>query len=390
MFFISQLSLYILYYATLNLSVIMKSPNYRDHLKTIWYDIRNPGSFTGPEKLYRLVKKEGKYKIGRTRIKQWLQDQDSYGLSRNVVRKFPRSRYVVNTIDSLWEMDLADFSAIQADNDGYKLLLVVIDVFSKFLWVQPLKDKRAHSVIKALKVILSTRKPRSIKSDKGSEFKNKDVQMFLKKEGISTYYSQNETKAAVVERVIRTLKSSIYRYFRHEQTHRYVNVIQNLVSDYNNRPHRSIGQFSPSDVNESNADEVRYSSYLARKHVSKSFKKNRRKFKFKVGDLVRITHDRRPFQRDYQQKWTEEIFKIRRRYVRDQNPVYQVKDFGNEEIEGTFYQPELQRVNKDQDTVWKIEKILKKRTRGGVKQALVRWLGWPKKFDSWIDVKEIQ
>ena len=242
-------------------------------------------------------------------------------LSRNVVRTFSRSRYVVNTIDSLWEMDLADFSNIQSSNDGYRFLLVVIDVFSKFLWVQPLKDKRAQSVIKALKVILSGRKPQSIKSDKGSEFKNKDVQRFLKKEGIHTYYSQNETKAAVVERVIRTLKSSLYRYFRHEQTHRYWDVIQNFVSDYNRRPHRSLGQFSPNDVNESNADEVRYSSYLARKRI-KTKKEKKTTFRFKVGDLVRITHDRRPFQRDYQQKWTKEIFKIRRRYDRDNIPVY--------------------------------------------------------------------
>ena len=105
---------------------------------------------------------------------------------------------------------------------------------------------------------------------------------------------------------------------------------------------------------------------------------------------MRISHDRKPFQRDYQQKWTEEIFKVRRHYDRDKIPVDQLKNFGDEEVAGTFYQPELQKVNKDKDTVWKIEKILKKRKWGGVQQALVRWLGWPKKFDSWIDVKEIQ
>ena len=86
---------------------------------------------------------------------------------------------------------------------------------------------------------------------------------------------------------------------------------------------------------------------------------------------MRISHDRRPFQRDYQQKWTEETFKVRRRYDRYQIPVYLLKDFGDEEVEGTFYQPELQKVNKDKDTVWKIEKILKKRKQGGVEQALV-------------------
>jgi hypothetical protein len=84
---------------------------------------------------------------------------------------------------------------------------------------------------------------------------------------ISFYYSQNETKAAVVERVIRTLKSSLHRYFRHEQTYRYLDILQKFVSDYNNRTHRSLGQFSHADVNEANADEVRYSSYLARTYT---------------------------------------------------------------------------------------------------------------------------
>jgi len=65
-----------------------------NYLHDIWYDLKHPASYSGPDKLYRIVKKEGKFKIGRTRIKQWLQNQDAYGLSRNIVRKFPRNRYV--------------------------------------------------------------------------------------------------------------------------------------------------------------------------------------------------------------------------------------------------------------------------------------------------------
>lgn len=118
-------------------------------------------------------------------------------------------------------------------------------------------------------------------------------------------------------------------------------------------------------------------------------KKKKRTFKFKIDDLVRITYLRHPFQRDYQQKWTEELFKIRRRYVRQGIPVYQLKDFSDEPIDGTFYQPELQKANKEADTIWKIEKILKKRKRNGLKEALVRWLGWPKKFDSWVPESDI-
>ena len=100
-------------------------------------------------------------------------------------------------------MTLSTTPHMKSNNDNYKYLLFVIDVFSRFLWIQPIKNKTAKNVISALKIILSSsRKPTSIRSDKGSEFKNVEVKQFLNKEGIHTYYSQNETKSAVVERVI--------------------------------------------------------------------------------------------------------------------------------------------------------------------------------------------
>ena len=296
-------------------------------------------------------------------------------------------------------MTLSTTPHMKSNNDNYKYLLFVIDVFSRFLWIQPIKNKTAKNVISALKIILSSgRKPTSIRSDKGSEFKNAEVKKFLSKEGIHTYYSQNETKCAVVERVIRTMKSILYRYFRHKQTYKYTDVLQEFVHDYNHRPHRSLGQIRPIAVNRENANEVRLSAYMAKprhknetvKDVIKKENKKKRPFKFKIGDLVRITYLRHPFQRDYQQKWTEELFKICRRYLRQGIPVYQLKDFSNEDIDGTFYQPELQKVNKESDATWKIEKIMKKRKRNGVKEALVRWLGWHKKFDSWVPESDIQ
>jgi len=294
-------------------------------------------------------------------------------------------------------MDLADVSNIRSHNQNYTYLLFVIDVFSRYLWIQPIKDKTSKRVINALKIVLRSRKPNSIKSDKGSEFKNKEVRSFLKKEDIHTFYSQNETKGALVERSIRTIKTALYRYFRHKQTYKYLDVLQDFVRNYNKRPHRSLGQYSPAEVNQDNASEVRYNAYLAAKpRITKTIKKERKitkkerkssRFKFKTGDLVRITYVRHPFER---QKWTEELFIIRHRFLREGIPVYQIKDFEDENIDGTFYQQELQKVNKDEDKAWKIEKILKRRKRRGVEQALVRWLGWPKKFDSWVDVSEIQ
>ena len=134
---------------------------------------------------------------------------------------------------------MADVSKIRSHNQNFKYLLFVIDVVSRYLWIQPITDKT------------------SIKSDKGSEFKNKEVRSFLKKEDIHTFYSQDETEDTLIERSIRTIKKALYRYFRHKQTYKYLDVLQDFARNYNKRTHRSQGQNSPAEVNQDNASEVR-------------------------------------------------------------------------------------------------------------------------------------
>lgn len=113
-------------------------------------------------------------------------------------------------------------------------------------------------------------------------------------------------------------------------------------------------------------------------------------FRYKIGDDVRISQLKHPFQRDYQQKWTEEYFKVTQRYMRDGIPVYKVKDLTDEQIEGTFYQSELQKVVKSGDILVRVEKVLKKRKRGNTKEVYVKWDGWPSKFNSWIPESSLE
>lgn len=376
-----------------------------DYLKKIYYTPGNPGAFAGPQKLYQAVKKEGKYKIGRVRIRQFLNNEDPYSLMKPIRRTFPRSRVVVDTIDSMWDGDSADVSNISSHNDGYKFLLVLIDIFSRFLFLIPLKNKQHQSITDGFKLVFqSGRKPNTIRTDKGSEFKNRWVKAFYKKEGIHTIYIQNETKANYAERVIRTMKNLMYRYFLKNRTYRYVDVLQDLVSSCNQRPHRSLGERAPSTVNKENADEIRLVTYLTtrkqRPKAKVSMKtplksmdtklRNKPKFKYKIGDNVRISQLKHPFQRDYQQKWTEEYFKVTQRYKRDGIPVYKVKDLTDEQIEGTFYQSELQKVVKSSDVLYRVERVLKRRKRGNKKEVLVKWDGWPTKFNSWIPESSLE
>lgn len=378
---------------------------YTDYLRKLYYTPGNPGAFGGPEKLYQAVKQDGKYKIGRIRIRQFLNNEDPYSLMKPIRRSFPRSNVVVDTIDSMWDGDLADVTNISSQNDGYKFLLVLIDIFSRFLFIVPLKNKQHQNITDALKSVFKTgRKPRTLRTDKGSEFKNRWVKAFWKKEGVHTIYTQNETNANYAERVIRTMKNLMYRYFIKNRSYHYIDVLQDLVSSYNQRPHRSLGEHAPATVNKKNADEIRLLTYLSTKKKkanvnttklekskeSMSMKKNKRVFKYKIGDDVRISQLKHSFQRDYQQKWTEEHFKVAKRYKRGEIPVYKLKDLADDPIEGTFYESELLKVIKSGDILYRVEKVLRKRKQGKTKEVYVKWEGWPNKFNSWIPENSLE
>ena len=334
--------------------------DWKKYLKDIYFNPTNPGAFAGPEKLYRIVKQENAYKISRSKIKQWLQDQDAFSLSKPIKRKFKRNRIIPANRDAQWDMDLTDVSNLERNNDGVKFLLVVIDLFSRYLWVQPLKGKTHQDILKGLQDILHKgRKPESVRSDKGSEFANRWVKRFMK--GLDIYYftSQNETKANYAERVIRSLKNLMYRYMFHNQTHRYINVLQDLVTNYNSRNRNR----TPKSVQPNEA--LLWKSMYIDSLKSKQKKKQKatgfpQQFRYKVGDLVCISYLRHPFEQDYQEKWTEEVFVIKGRQRREGIPIYKLKDWNGEEIKGTFYQSELQKVNKSNDSLWRIEKVLKK------------------------------
>ena len=122
-------------------------------------------------------------------------------------------------IDHQWQMNLADMQSMQKFNDGYRYLLVCIDVFSKYAWVVPLKNKTGLLLVEAFKIILASGcKPEKIITDQGTEFFNKHFKALLKDEDTGLYNTYNETKASVVERLIRTLKTRMWRYITAKKT----------------------------------------------------------------------------------------------------------------------------------------------------------------------------
>ena len=134
----------------------MDTQPWEKYLNKIYYDPAHPASFAGPQKLQKVVQREGKYKIGLHNIRKFLHKQDAYSLHKPVRRRFRRNHIIPAGKDDLWMCDLIDMVKFEKWNDGNKYILLVIDVFSKFVWLRSLKNKSGPSVAMAFQDIFET------------------------------------------------------------------------------------------------------------------------------------------------------------------------------------------------------------------------------------------
>ena len=185
-------------------------------------------------------------------------------------------------------------------NKGIRFLLCVIDIFSKYAWAIPLKDKKGISIVKAFQIILkqSNRKPNKIWVGKGSEFYNASFKKWLRDNDIVMYSTHNEGKSVAAERFIRTLKSKIYKYMTSISKNVYINKLDDILNEYNNTYHTTI-KMKPIDVKNST-------------YINTDKETNNKDSKFKVGDRVRISKYKNIFAKGYMPNWSEEVFVIKK------------------------------------------------------------------------------
>ena len=358
-----------------NDSTNKKKSRLNTRLKTFYYNPKLPSSFGG---LKRLKKASGEKEKD---IKQWLSFEKTYTLHKPVRYKFRRRKTIVAGIDDQWQADLIVVNNLKGANQGYVYLLTCVDVFSRYAWVKPLKDKTGQALAAAFQEIFQEgRKPDKLQTDKGTEFKNKVFQSFLKKNEVHFFTTENEEiKAAIVERFNRTLKEKMWRYFTRNDTTRYTDVLPQIVLAYNRAYHRSIGA-APADVNETNEEDIWYRLYGQTESIQKP-----KLPKLKPGDRVRISKSKRVFKKGYLPSWTTgttELFTVKT--INKTDPItYIIKDDHDEALKGSFYEQELQKVG--DAGVYEIETVLDQRvSEGGRQEYLVKWMGYDPTFNSWI------
>ena len=354
----------------------MDSPSRSDLLASIYHNPSHPASYGSA---VNLAKASG---VPLPSVLDWLEGQDAFTLHRPIRKRFPRNKYVAFNIDDYWEADLADVSNLATENDNIKFLLVCIDVFSKVVFVRPLASKSAHDVKTAFQDIIesSGRIPMNLRTDSGTEFKNKTLAKYLKSLGIHYFVSHDpEMKCAVVERFNRTLKSKTYKFLTHRNTKRYIDHLQDIVQGYNNAYHRTI-MMAPFEVSPENIDKVFFNTHRNQKNLPK------RITILKLGTYVRLSILKHKFEKSYEESYTTAVYKIKK-ILKRRPLVYVLENLLGEELAGTFYRHEMTPVKKPE--VFKIDKVLHTVKQGNSRRHYVSWRGYRKEFNSWVDDKEL-
>jgi hypothetical protein len=345
-------------------------------LTKIYYDPKHPAAYGG---VARLVSATG---LRPNVVKDWLRSQRTYTLHKVARKKYGKRRYASSGIDHFWQADLVDMQSWASQNDGYKYILTVVDVFSKYAWAEPIKDKREAAVKAAFeRVFASGRKCFKLQTDQGLEFFSGGMNRFFTEHEITHYAVKSADKASLVERLNRSLKEKMWRYFNHKNTYRWLEYLPELVSGYNAAKHTTTG-LAPKDVTQDNEIPL----WVKQETKLDDYTPKEVKLDVKIGDSVRVSKVKGPFAKGYLPNWSEEVFTVSQ--ILNTKPIQvKVQDWNGEEIQGSWYLPEIQRVAKPE--LYRIEKVIETKRVRGKEMYLVKWLGYPNHFNSWVTREQI-
>ena len=337
-------------------------------------DIKNPGSFSG---ISGFLKNNPKFNLNQ--VKKELIKTETYTKHKPLIKSFPRATTYVPFMDHTWQIDLVDVTNLKNKKYGqyFTFLFVCIDVFSKYAFVIPMKNKSADESTRAFQEILnkSGRKPINLYSDNGKEFLG-SFQKLLFKNKIHQIFTKSIHKASIVERFNRTLKERLYRVFSFQKSNNYIDILQDLITSYNNSFHSSI-KMKPNQVTTKNTTKVHNNLYNNKKLFNATIT-----FLFKIGDYVRIPIKKKIFEKGYTANWSEEIYIVNTLLLTDP-PRYELITLNDVLIEDKFYKEELQKVT-FKEFPYDSFSVLKSNKN----QILLKKLNSEKQKEVWVDKEE--
>lgn len=297
------------------------------YVKRRYLSIKTPGGLRGAFGFL----KNSKYKDSKKVISAL---RDLKTLHKPFRLRFKRRPIICSHTDLMWGVDLIVCEQFKRQNGGYAYIMLAVDCFNKMVFVQKLKSKNSAHVEKALELMFkqSKRKPEKIFSDKEAAFMSKRLKEFFIKNNVQIYNSVSWLHSSIGERYLGTYRRILARIFTHNGNNKWLGLEQDVANQMNNSYNSAI-RMRPADVNKKNESIVwdhLYSKYITQKPI---------KARFKVGDSVRISTRtlKDVFKKSYDVSWSLEVFRV-------VVPYYSLEDSNGEDIEGKYYNEDLQLV----------------------------------------------
>lgn len=358
-------------------------------LSTLFLDIeKSPVAFRSPKVVYDYLREElGITAVPLAAVKKFeAQHVRPNQVNRDVRHgRAPTLAYYAPGLDSQWQIDLVDLHRSNNANNTYSFALTKIDLFSRQVDAELITRKTADKVTKAFDAICRRkgRWPDTLQSDEGKEFLNKTFKDYCKRKSIKFFVVNNEKKVSLLERFNRTYQGMLYKYKQARPKASLTVLNRQVVTNYNETRHSMHG-FRPADITVEVAAKMAKVERVLKLQRARENAKKSRPFKFKVGDTVRTVVDRGVFSKAYRGTFTQEVFRIARRYRKFPDyhiNLYRLQDLTDEKILGVYYERELQKVYLPPDRQRRISKVLKRSKRLG---KLVTFEDYPSTYTEWV------
>jgi transposase InsO family protein len=332
--------------------------------------------FFGRDKLYNILRQKYPDKaISRRQISEWLSHQEINQLYHPSKGKPKSIKSSMTTPNTILAIDLVNMEKFEVRN--FKYLLNCIDMGSRFVYSQAMKNKTDTEVLKAFKKIYTQSNIRAIRSDNGSEFINNKFVNYLEKNEIKQILSEpNKPQSnGMIERANATIKELIQKSVELNQSFDWVKNLQKLIDNINNSQHRITG-FTPNQIQEAFKNEDTELLNKANEKELKKKKGNLSKQEFKIRDLVRL---HQPSDKT-RQVWSNKIYTVEK--VFKPQKIYSVYEYKLREFKDRFKEEELLRVyenpqNKILNTQkFSISKLIKPIMKDDIAYYEVKWKGY--------------
>jgi hypothetical protein len=335
--------------------------------------------------LYSFVQRDKRYKLTKRQITEWLQGEENY--SYFSTKKKAKHYNPIVSPHGNYQIDVD--SGYLRTGAKKSLFVLATDVFTRKLAARSVPNLKGKTVSNALKSILNEfGKIEKIRTDYGTELNNQWVNSLLKEKHIDHIRAFPPLKASQAERYIKEVKKQLYKIVHKTGKKNWETHLQSVIKAHNNRSLTTLDGYTPNEVSSDKSIQDRLWFHFRERWLKQT--PHPQPYKYKVGDAVRYKLTLGALGKDFEQKNSSAVYFITQRSNPNNIARYKLKTHDNKSLGGTFTENQLQKVSIDSETKYRIQEIVQRRTKDGIKQVRVRWEGYGWKDDTWLDESEIE